>query len=534
MPEQSGEIWATRVQKELLSLTADETQEQNEFTMMLPNFCTVTDHTFDTNGVCTVDFQAEIRKEDQNHVVVFTVDASLPKKGNAFDYSATAYPFVAPIVTLLSGQEAFPQGSTIQNGNQIAMDLDWTPSLHIPDAVMNISLKLKESILQGEPFHPAAEVAKKGKRGFNLSLNKDAISKAFSTRRRANKQKRTSSSPTASTIRIGDEINLLEEPWCDSHGVYYCKAIRRPAFIEDAIQEAQSLEDREAFASPTNMFRSFARSAKSVLEETFFMVTESHVIEMKGTKLDMSHGKVVMALPIDMMAKLKFRRGESISLFFKPAPDDPLVYMCPDSSDAVHQIQSVLKRHGVKGKHTNATAHRLINEAIHLVQEIQTKELALKHDPSLERVNDIMDLYRQAAERFEVAGDIRHTEVVTHMRKFLALPLTSSILDGSFKKPEQPSKEKSVLEGEVLERPKSLDDEDETTSNEKEKENDKAFEENIDSLLKEAQADVENFKLEKLDSADSSDDNRALEDVVGDLDAMMKKADQELADLMKA
>jgi hypothetical protein len=52
------------------------------------------------------------------------------------------------------------------------------------------------------------------------------------------------------------------------------------------------------------------------------------------------------------------------------------------------------------------------------VQEIQTKELALKHDPTVERVNEIMDLYRQSAERFEVAGDIRHEEVVTHMRSF--------------------------------------------------------------------------------------------------------------------
>ncbi len=158
------------------------------------------------------------------------------------------------------------------------------------------------------------------------------------------------------------------------------------------------------------------------------------MIEMRSNKLNLSTGTVTFAIPIDMLAKLKFRRQESISLFFKPAPDDPLIYMCPDSADCVHQIQAVLKRHGVKGKHTNAATHRAINQALHLVQEIQTKELALKHDPSVERVNDIMDLYRQAAERFEVAGDVRHEEVVTHMRKFLALPLTLSILEGTYKK----------------------------------------------------------------------------------------------------
>ena len=236
------------------------------------------------------------------------------------------------------------------------------------------------------------------------------------------------------------------------------------------------------------------------------------------------------------MAKLKFRRQESLSLFFKSAPDDPLIYMCPDSGDAVHQIQSVLKRHGVKGKHTNAAAHRAISEALHIVQEIQTKELALKHDPTVERVNEIMDLYRQAAERFEVAGDIRHEEVVTHMRKFLALSLTASILDGSYKKPDEPAPPKrsseGVPEGEVLESTGGYDDEDDddtSKTSEKEKENDKAFEENIDNLLKEAQS----IKIDGVDELDGEADKN-MADVAADLDAMMAAADKELAELMKA
>ena len=191
------------------------------------------------------------------------------------------------------------------------------------------------------------------------------------------------------------------------------------------------------------------------------MITEQHIIEMRSSKLNLSTGYITFAIQIEMLAKLKFRRQESLSLFFKPAPDDPLIFMCPDSSDCVHQIQSVLKRHGVKGKHTNAATHRAINQALHLVQEIQTMELALKHDPSVERVNEIMDLYRQAAERFESAGDVRHEEVVTHMRKFLALPLTIGILDGSYKKAEeaelQTPGEDGAMEGVVLESKRSDD-----------------------------------------------------------------------------
>jgi hypothetical protein len=307
------------------------------------------------------------------------------------------------------------------------------------------------------------------------------------------------------------------------------------------------------FAGAGAMFRTFTQSARSVLEESFLMITETHIIEMRSNKLNLSTGMVTFAIPIDMMAKLKFRRQESISLFFKPAPDDPLIYMCPDSADAVHQIQAVLKKHGVKGKHTNASTHRAINQALHLVQEIQTKELALKHDPSLERVNEIMDLYRQAAERFEVAGDVRHEEVVTHMRKFLALPLTASILDGSYRKPEgeesivAKAEGDVVAEGVVLDRAETLDDEEGETParapTTRMNSDDRAFEDNMDSILKEAEEDFSHLKTEDDPELDEmlaasgvggGDDDDDDDDPIADFENMLKEADDELAELMKS
>merc|ERR1712032_1658975 len=136
-----------------------------------------------------------------------------------------------------------------------------------------------------------------------------------------------------------------------------------------------------------------------------------------------------------MLAKLKFKKQESVSLFLKSAPNDPLIYMCPDSANCVHQIKEVLKQYGVKGKHTNAATQLAINQALHYFKTIQIREVALKYDPCIDRVNDIIDLYGKAAERFEFAGDIRHEKVKIHMQKFLALLLTVSILHGSCKKP---------------------------------------------------------------------------------------------------
>jgi hypothetical protein len=288
------------------------------------------------------------------------------------------------------------------------------------------------------------------------------------------------------------------------------------------------------FAGAGAIFRSFTQSAKSVLEESFLMITDTHIIELRSSKLNLSTGTVTFAISIELMAKLKFRRQESISLFFKPAPDDPLILMCHDSAAAVHQIQSVLKSHGVKGKHTNAATQKAIHDALQLVQEIQAKERALEYQPSVERVNEIMDLYRQAAERFEVAGDIRHEEVVTHMRKFLAVPLTASILDGSYKPEEKPEAavEKKpdgpVPEGEVLERtPEQLDADDDSADGDDE--TDDAFVKSIDSVLQEAQQDMEKFN-----AGDVPDDDPDFNDGLDDLDAMLADADAELADLMSS
>lgn len=539
--QRNAEIWSTRIQKELLALTTDnaDAESTDEVRSMLPRFCRVQSHQLNIeNGDCAVSFEVQVDVKNQDGqvkecILIVVLDASLPKRANGkMNASVPAYPFSEPTAILKSGEEFFPVGSTIRNGNRISMDLDWTPSLHLTDAIMNIGLKIKESILQKEPFHaaPARPAASAVQNPFA------AFGKAFSSKGRSKPKKpapKKKQPTTPGEVRIGDEIDLLQEPWAAAHGVYSCKAIRRPQFVEKVIQAATDREDKEAFQSPGSMFRSIAQSARSVMEESFLMITESHIIELRANKLNMATAKVTFAISIDKMAKLKFRRQESLSLFFKPAPDDPLIYMCPDSGDAVHQIQSVLKRHGVKGKHTNAAAHRAISEALHIVQEIQTKELALKHDPTVERVNEIMDLYRQAAERFEVAGDIRHEEVVTHMRKFLALSLTASILDGSFQKPEEPSPKRStdegVPEGEVLES-SGFDDDDDDDANktsEKEKENDKAFEENIDNLLKEAQSI-------KLDVDADVDDDKGMADVAADLDAMMAAADKELAELMKA
>merc|ERR1712150_275259 len=85
-------------------------------------------------------------------------------------------------------------------------------------------------------------------------------------------------------------------------------------------------------------------------------------------------------------------------------------------------------------------------------------------------VEKIMDLYRQAAEKLELAGDVRHEEVMTHMHEFLAKPLVANILDGkSVEICDSQKNDEPVPDGEILE---SLDteNEDKPSSGEADKE----------------------------------------------------------------
>jgi hypothetical protein len=307
--ERNTEIWSTRLQRELLALTTDNAPEdmKEEVVGILPPFVSIKDHQLDiTKGDCVVSFlvelpaakpkkaevpkKTEVQKEeggeapdeatpataddaaeaddDEEEIppVIVTLDASLQKKQDgSVDSVAVAYPFLMPTAFLTSGSKHFPEGSTIHDGDLIDIEVDWTPSLHLSDAILNIVLKIRECILQGEPFHAAQDKTKnnqdpmedmvnrakrlgssfsKGLRGLASTTEKPEGEKKEKRGLRLpgrKKKKEKPKSPQANNpgeIRIGDEINMLEAPWVDCQGVYSCKAIRRPAFVDETMAVA--------------------------------------------------------------------------------------------------------------------------------------------------------------------------------------------------------------------------------------------------------------------------------------------------------
>lgn len=205
MNERNIEIWSTRLQREILALESSD--DESKKIELLPTFITTIGHTLNIEGgIAKVEFQIDVEKGERddsddaaaadnneaetnvqdakiisegkeeeaantdntetneeevkpdtnetaqekkasspgsNHVVL-VLDASLYWNENSGSDSAPmCYPFQKPLAILKSGAHLFSEESTISNGDEIVIDLDWTPSIHLSDAVTNVALKVR-------------------------------------------------------------------------------------------------------------------------------------------------------------------------------------------------------------------------------------------------------------------------------------------------------------------------------------------------------------------------------------------------------
>ena len=232
------EIWSSRIQRELLALTTDNAtaKDKKEMTQVLPAFCSVKEHALDiAGGNCTITSLLDLPAKEgaSSDPITITFDVSLAKTADgAIDPAGVSYPFQKPLAIVTSGSSRFPEGSTAKDGDYLDIEMDWTPSLHLSDAILNVALKVKECLSQDEPLY-AAEPKSPRRAGLGSALRKKV--RGFGRKKRPTRPKATSTE-----VRIGDEINMLEAPWVDCQGVYSCKAIRRPKFAEEAIKTAEA------------------------------------------------------------------------------------------------------------------------------------------------------------------------------------------------------------------------------------------------------------------------------------------------------
>ena len=85
-----------------------------------------------------------------SNTVVVTLDASLQRSSLNSPDASMSYPFFKPKAYIASGTHLLPPSPDLNDGCRIQIDCDWTPSLHLNDAVLNIALKVRESVKRGE------------------------------------------------------------------------------------------------------------------------------------------------------------------------------------------------------------------------------------------------------------------------------------------------------------------------------------------------------------------------------------------------
>mmetsp|Transcript_32871 Transcript_32871/g.75640 ORF Transcript_32871/g.75640 Transcript_32871/m.75640 type:complete len:473 (-) Transcript_32871:193-1611(-) len=191
---------------------------------------------------------------------------------------------------------------------------------------------------------------------------------------------------------------------------------------------------RDGLFGASSLFKGFVKrvdqNVRQVMEESFLMVRGDTFLEVRANKLNLGRATVTLALPVPSLIKLKFRRNESLSLYFN-VDHKPMIYICHDSAAVVSEIQSVMKRLGVEGKHTHTSMVRALAAGENILKIIGLKERELEVRPTVENVDEIMDLYRQAAEKFGISkeGEARRDECMVQLRSFLEKPSVMAILE---------------------------------------------------------------------------------------------------------
>ena len=364
--------------EEVTETEGDKTEETNDEGKQDEDAKTESDSKEETKSE---NEDAQEEKEAIDPHVILVLDASLYWKPDSStqNNNPQCYPFQKPLAIIRSGAGWFSGGSTIENGDEVDIDLDWTPSIHLSDAVTNVALKIRECVKRGEPLHPSKREDVDDDEGLSGSILREAkeakeamletkkamgamfssgfsslsakgssfaakaktesksVSKGFMSlgeslsaslaeasaivapegeaEGEAEQKEVTAKKVVKEVPDIGDEIDLSEEPWIKCIGMYSCKAIKRPAFVEEAIAKGKKPEKNEVrrinvirigsnmnpsqhfnplfhrqTSTASSMFSRFAQSAKSAMEESFIMITEKAIIEFRSSKLNIGSG----------------------------------------------------------------------------------------------------------------------------------------------------------------------------------------------------------------------------------------------------
>lgn len=162
------------------------------------------------------------------------------------------------------------------------------------------------------------------------------------------------------------------------------------------------------------------------------IVVEDKLIEIKrpkGACLYNNKATIAFSIPLRSLIKIEFSsKCNTLMLYFKEDPRKALVYITPDCGKVAELLKTIMTDLGITGEHLSPVMKEAQRAGLELCNEIKKKQALLGKEPSIEQIKEIIDLHCLALEKLsQVRGD-KHSQVITHMKEFLAKPKIARVM----------------------------------------------------------------------------------------------------------
>ena len=163
-------------------------------------------------------------------------------------------------------------------------------------------------------------------------------------------------------------------------------------------------------------------------------LTRNQILVLVSSPFKAGVFSVLEAKEFESLSKLRFKKGSNgvLVLTFKSGTNIKLIV--PNTNEVVELIKNAMKQQG----HTNSSSgsasgdkeRYALSANAHLSTARDLIESFNVH-PSLSKVQDVMDLFREASEKFSLIDDEKLLEVISAIKLFLQRDDVISILDNS-------------------------------------------------------------------------------------------------------
>ena len=163
------------------------------------------------------------------------------------------------------------------------------------------------------------------------------------------------------------------------------------------------------------------------LRKRYALLTNKQIVDMTAYSLKGSLARISDVHAMKDLLKVKYKKGEVISLTFKG--DIIVQFGMKDTDRCLQFLKRKMGENGVKANLLTKQYKKNIATAQGLLDAIRDIESNFDISPCYELVISVMDLLRDAVELFGEANDSRYLCSLEHIQNFLQRPDVTKILD---------------------------------------------------------------------------------------------------------